>query len=345
MLARFFAVLLLTGLSLGVIAGSGTPARAAAFNPGDTVAVDTDLLNFREEPSLSSFTLGIFNQGDTMTVIGAPVRADGYTWYPVDAWIKGPMSGWVAGEYLVFANEQSDWSRGFGVGDVVLVDTPRLNCRTGPGLNYAVDRIMESGEVMTVINGPVAAAGYHWFRLAMDSGDIAWAIGEGLAPTGGATDPGDDSAFPKGAEVIVNTDLLNLRSGAGLSKSVIMTLPYGTWLIVSNGPMAADGYNWFEVEIRNGDLGWVAGAFLAYSTDGGDDGWIPYFAVGDTAVIDTPRLNCRTGPGLSYPVDHVMNGGEEVTVLDGPIAANGYHWYQLEMANGDIAWAIGEGLI
>jgi len=344
--ARLFAVLLLTGLSLGVIVSAGVPlARAAAFSPGDTVVVDTDLLNFREEPSLDAFILGIFTQGDTMTVTGAPVRADGYTWYPVDAFIKGTMSGWVAGQYLALASE-SGWSGGFGIGDTAVVDTPRLNCRTGPGLDYPVDHVMNAGEPVVVVGGPVAADGYHWFRLAMNDGDIAWAIGEGLAPGGDPETPGDGSSFPKGAEVIVNTDLLNLRTGAGLSKSVIMTLPYGTWLIVSNGPMAADGYNWFEVETHDGDLGWVAGAFLAYATDGGDDGgWVPYFTIGSTAVIDAPRLNCRTGPGLGYPVDHVMIGGEEVTVLDGPVAADGYHWYKLEMANGDIAWAIGEGLI
>ena len=61
-------------------------------------------------------------------------------------------------------------------------------------------------------------------------------------------------------------------------------------------------------------------------------------------MIDTPRSSCRTGPGLNYPVDRVLYGGDTVTVLGGPLAA-GYHWHKLEMANGDIAWAIGEGLI
>ena len=84
----------------------------------------------------------------------------------------------------------------------------------------------------------------------------------------------------------------------------------------------------------------------ASGTDGGDgSGWVPSFAIGSTATVDAPRLNCRVGPGLSYAVDHVMLGGEQVVVLDGPVAADGYHWYQLEMENGDIAWAIGEGLI
>ncbi len=227
-----------------------------------------------------------------------------------------------------------------------MVDTARLNCRTGPGLGYAVDHVLDGGAKVTVLDGPVGADGYHWFKFAMADGAIGWSIGEGLAPTGGSPDPGGSGgAFAKGADVVVDADALSLRSGPGLWSSIIKTLSRGTALIVSNGPIAADGYAWYEVETRTGDLGWVAGAYLASATGGGGDGgWVPSFAIGSTAVVDTPRLNSRTGPGLSSAVDHVLDGGAKVTVLDGPVSADGYHWYKLETATGDVGWSIGEGL-
>lgn len=324
--------------------GDGTSIPA-----GTHVYVNTDTLNLRSDAGLSTGVITQLSTGAQLTVSSGPVIVDGYDWYAVET--EAGEYGWVAGIYLGYASngagEDDGWSGGFDIGDIAVIDAPSLNCRTGPGFAYTVDHVMAGGEQVIVLEGPIPADGYHWFQLAMEDGDIAWAIGEGLAPTGDSDGSGDGDGtwFPKGAEVIVNTDRLNLRVGAGLTQGVIMTLPYGTPLIVSNGPMAADGYNWYEVETLDGDLGWVAGAFLAYGGDGQDGSWVPYFAIGSTATIDAPRLNCRTGPGLDYAVDHVMNGGEVVTVLDGPIAADGYHWYQLEMADGDIAWAIGEGLI
>jgi uncharacterized protein YgiM (DUF1202 family) len=109
-----------------------------------------------------------------------------------------------------------------------------------------------------------------------------------------------------------------------------------------SGPLAADGYSWYSVETGDGTTGWVAGEYLAVATSGG--GSYTGFDIGDSAVVDTPRLNFRAGPGLDYDVIEVITGGASVVITDGPVSADGYHWYELELENGDTGWSIGEGL-
>jgi len=63
------------------------------------VTVAADGLNLRATAGLDGAVLDTLAAGETATVGGDPVSADGYSWYQVvDA---AGTSGWVAGDYLV----------------------------------------------------------------------------------------------------------------------------------------------------------------------------------------------------------------------------------------------------
>ena len=183
-----FAVALLTALTLvlGTVPSSVSAMSAGTgFAVGDTV-VATDLLNMRSSPSLGASVLYVLAQGDTMRVAGGPVYADGYSWYALETWMAGPMSG----EFLALVADDGSGDHLFLIGDTVAVDTPRLNGRSGPGLGYAVNWILSGGDQAVVIDGPVHADGYQWYQLDIGGG-IVWAIGEGLCPSDG----GGNAAF------------------------------------------------------------------------------------------------------------------------------------------------------
>jgi uncharacterized protein YgiM (DUF1202 family) len=55
-------------------------------------------LNLRSGPSTTASVLAVLPAGTQGTVTGAPVQANGFTWYPVT--MPGYPSGWVAGNYL-----------------------------------------------------------------------------------------------------------------------------------------------------------------------------------------------------------------------------------------------------
>lgn len=221
------------------------------------------------------------------------------------------------------------------------VDTDFLNLRDGPSLDDAVLYVLEQGDTVELTGTPIEADGYTWYPVTVvdDESLYGWVAGEYLILPG---DGGMSGEFTDGDAVIVATDFLNLRSDAGLSASVEAVLANGEALTILSGPLAADGYSWYSARTADGTTGWVAGEYLALATSGG--GSYTGFDIGDTAVVDTPRLNFRAGPGLDYEAIEVITGGTSVVITDGPVSADGYHWYELELENGDTGWSIGEGL-
>jgi len=81
----------------------------------------------------------------------------------------------------------------------------------------------------------------------------------------------------------------------------------------------------------------------AYLAPGGGAGNAE-FAIGQAAVVDTDFLNCRTGVGLTAGIRYVLAGDTWLTILDGPMPADGYAWYEIEAADGRLGWVASEYL-
>ena len=57
-------------------------------------------------------------------------------------------------------------------------------------------------------------------------------------------------------------DKLRLRSGAGTMTQMLAILDDGTPLTLLEGPESLDDYEWWKVELTDGQVGWVAGNWL-----------------------------------------------------------------------------------
>ena len=95
------------------------------------------------------------------------------------------------------------------------------------------------------------------------AGEAAWVAGEVLAYPDGGT-------FPIDAQVVTTAPDLWMRDGPGVGSNVIGSLNLGAPLTIVSEPVEADGFTWYEVQLRNPDIAaassgaWVAGEFLAY---------------------------------------------------------------------------------
>ncbi|HZS01784.1 MAG TPA: 3D domain-containing protein [Chloroflexota bacterium] len=107
-------------------------------------------------------------------------------------------------------------------------------------------------------------------RLLSTASTLAVLAAFGMMPLGVSTRAAwaqDDLAVGRTAVVAnVDSDVLQLRNGAGLSYPVQGTVREGTRVQIVEGPQTADGHTWFRVSAGSAS-GWASGRYLNAAGD------------------------------------------------------------------------------
>jgi SH3-like domain-containing protein len=130
-----------------------------------------------------------------------------------------------------------------------------------------------------------------------------------------------------------------MRSGPGMGFRVLATLPGGEALEV----LETQGI-WYHVKRADASEGWVSGSFLSMnppgSGGGGGDIAGPLVpkppTVGTLALVNSPMLNLRSGPGLNFAVVGTARQGEPVAILGSEA-----QWRLVRTAGGLQGWVNG----
>ena len=138
--------------------------------------------------------------------------------------------------------------------------------------------------------------------------------------------------------LVVNTAHLNVRTGPGVSHSIIDDVPGGAVLPVL---MRAANLTWYRVESPVG-TGYVNSRYTVKRGDFSGVGWEgapdnlttgtgPVAWMDARVIVNTAYLNVRSGPGVGYAVVTVVPGGTELAVTQ---ISNDGNWYEVETAAG-----------
>jgi len=304
----------------------------ADSGPGQYIC-DYNNVRLRETYGLSGRVLGVLNVGDVVDNLGESADADGYTWIKVSVTATGTV-GWTALEFFSPVLGTIIWP----VGTAVHVASNNVNLRTGPGLGYAVIGNYNTGTTATIVAGPEESDGYSWHKIDIN-GTVGWMATDFLAE-GAGNDGGSGSGWAAGTTVHVTSDNVNMRSGAGLDHSVLAVFSTGSTGTITAGPFPNDGYTWYELRI-DGAAGYMVDEFLAEGAGSGTGNGFPAGA----SVRVTTDLNLRTDPGTDAAIVATYGPSDIATIIAGPIAANGYDWYQVELwSDTNVGWFAGEYL-
>ena len=214
----------------------------------------------------------------------------------------------------------------------LVVNAHRLNVRNGPGVGYSIVTSVAGGTQLPVLGKD---SGGLWYQISSDAGtgwvNTNYTVGRGNftgVPTVGAqrdAQPASTIVIPVGSpRLVVNVSYLNIRSGPGVSFNVILTVSGGTELPVSSRD---SGGVWYQVNSTAG-TGWVNSY---YTVARGNFSGMPTVGAGmadDTAsmpvitdpgmprlVVNTYRLNVRSGAGVGHRVLTSVVGGTELPVI------------------------------
>jgi hypothetical protein len=112
------------------------------------------------------------------------------------------------------------------------------------------------------ILGPALSEPTNWVIVGQQNG--AWQILRTVTITAdNKAVPGTPWALAAGAQVVVigTGTGLNVREGPALAQKAVDSLPDGTKIKLSAGPVIADGLEWWQVD---GRTGWVSADYLRY---------------------------------------------------------------------------------
>ena len=166
-----------------------TPTSTPTPAPGTVLAVGQSArvvapqgLNARQTASASGERVGRYAPNSIVSVLEGPVDADSYRWWRVG---NNELAGWVAE-----GDGQEQWlsadlggtepvTRDIKVGDDVVVsvgDNGLLKVRAEASLNAAVDYQVANATQLKIVEGPVEADGYRWWKVTNASNSVnGWA--------------------------------------------------------------------------------------------------------------------------------------------------------------------------
>ncbi|CAN5616355.1 hypothetical protein BH23CHL5_BH23CHL5_13600 [soil metagenome] len=217
----------------------------------------------------------------------------------------------------------------FDDGDSVVVFDGALNLRQNPGIGGLILQVLPNGTPLTVTGPSQLVDAITWVPATTEALVAGWVAEQFImdAPVAGG--------FVAGDVVEVASGPLNLRSAAGTLAAILQTLATGTTATVLAGPTAANGYDWYQLQLTGGTTGWAAGSFLEIADEapiGGD------FTTGDDIYVSDGPVNLRNAAGTGAIVLAVLPTGTTGSVLAGPTSANGYDWYQIQVTGGQAGW-------
>lgn len=142
--------------------------------------------------------------------------------------------------------------------------------------------------------------------------------------------PGDTSQT--GRATVVNCYYLNVRSGPGVSFSVVEVLNRGAQVQLLGRNSAS---TWVLIRTDRNTEGWVNASYLSSNIP---IGTLPVVGAPAqaTGTVTSSFLNARSGPSVSFPVVAVLSHGQTVPVTHR--AGGGSTWVRIILPNGNPAW-------
>ena len=224
---------------------------------------------------------------------------------------------------------------------VAVVSTGALNVRTGPGVQFQSTAVVYSGQAA----GLIGRSGFNnWVKIRLYSGQEGWvnsfylnmSVPLSALPVVWTPAPAPPTPTPPIQQpntAIVATGALNVRSGPGVSYSVVTVVQGGQTLQLLGRNANA---SWVQVRTPSGHVGWVNATLIQTSTSIQS---LPIVGAGAPptpgAVVITGAANVRSGPGTVYNVVAVATNGQQVALLGRNADSS---WVQIRLGNGTVGW-------
>ena len=284
---------------------SSTPTSRSAT----TGTVTADVLNIRANPNTSSSIIGTLSQNSKVSIIE---MSNG--WYKIS---YNSSTGWISGDYVKLDSNGSVTSTG-------TVNADALNVRAGASTSNKIVGSLYNGAKVEILS---TANGWHQIKYNGGTGYVSSDYVT-LSSTSTPTPPPTNSGSSNNSSSVINTgtvnaDVLNVRSGASTSHSIIGSLKSGSKVEITE---TANG--WHKIKYNN-TQGYVSADFIKINSNSNETPAPPTHNVsGKVAIVTADALNVRSGAGTSYSIISTARYGSKLPIIS---YTNG--WYKVQVGS------------
>jgi N-acetylmuramoyl-L-alanine amidase len=285
---------------------------------GQQGKVSTNGLRLRSGPSTSDPVVTVLNKGDKVAI----TEASG-SWLAVQS---GKESGWVHKDYIdlsTHSNPSASPSKKKEAKQGVIT-AGTLNVRKSPLLDSPIAGAVHRGNTVS-ITGSIAG----WYEIQFGK-TKAWISDNYVELSSTPVEvPSTSSKFTG----MITVNSLNVRSEASLNGSIVGKVSKG-----EKYPILTEQNNWFEISLKNGKSGWIAGWFVQKTVAGEQKkkSTPPPKAAGEKVTILHNGTNIRSGADVQSDVVKRANTGETFSV-----SGKKGDWYEIELKDGNTAYVAG----
>jgi len=280
--------------------------------------IDVDSMNVRNGPGTEYQIIHKLTKGATYEII-----EESNNWYQIE--INSETEGWIAG-WLITISEKPSTNQVTATNltnkvKVVESKITGLNVRTGPSTTFPVVQSISPEQYYEIIenNG-------EWSKIKLNTTTTGWVVNELVT----FQEKEADSVMLE-RSVIVTADILNVRSEPNTSATVINKLKNGQTIKLLD---VKDG--WYKITF-NEITGWIAADYTEEYSDNAnntiadgestDNSELPPTnntshtndindkPIQQTAIVDVPILNVRSGPGTNHSSVGKLSQSDTVIIL------------------------------
>lgn len=314
-------------------------------NSSDNTASDTmsvaavvncDALNMRSGAGTNYSVVTTLSKNTAVTITGEAKDSNGTTWYKITV---GSKTGYVHSSYLTKKSSGSSDNNSSSDSDVsgktMKVAYDAVNVRSGAGTSKGVVCVVYQDETVTVTGQSKDSSGNTWYKVKTSSGKTGYIRSDLLKAADSSSsdtkkdDTSDTSSDLKGQKMQVVDDGVNMRSGAGLSKSVVEVIYMEDTLTVLGEAKDDNGTVWYKVKAQSGNSGYIRSDMLKKVSASSDSS--SSSSQTTTGTVVDGSLNVRSGAGTSYKVLVVIPDGTKVSIIEYVQDENGDKWYHIKV--------------
>ncbi len=294
------------GNGVGYVHGSYITLNGSSGGSGTVIQTGTvtaNSLNVRKIPSTSGARLGGLSKGATVNIVGS--SGD---WYQIN---YGSGTAYVHKDYVQVGGSSSS---GGTATQTATVTASALNVRRSASTSSGVMGTVRKGQTVEVVQ----KVNDTWYQINYN-GSTGYVHGSYISLNGGSSSGG--GSVTTSGTAVVTANVLNVRSGASTSTSVIGTLQKNNTIELVQ--KVSD--SWYQIKFGGG-TGYVHASYVR--TTGGSGG--------GTMTVTASSLYVRSGPSTSSSAIGGLRKGQTVTVLGSEGA-----WYKINF-NGRTAYIHGD---